>query len=53
MYKKLLTPFSNEDCRWKITAPQGVIKVTVLNYDIERAYNCGFDSLNIKDGKCG
>uniref|UniRef100_A0A8C5Q4H8 Uncharacterized protein n=1 Tax=Leptobrachium leishanense TaxID=445787 RepID=A0A8C5Q4H8_9ANUR len=41
-----------QDCKWTIQAPPGfIIQVTFVDFDIEEAQNCMYDSLSINNGE--
>ncbi|XP_044144492.1 adhesion G-protein coupled receptor G6 isoform X2 [Bufo gargarizans] len=43
---------NSQDCIWTIRAPVGfIIQVTFLDFDIEEAQNCMYDSLSINNGE--
>ncbi|XP_053567795.1 adhesion G-protein coupled receptor G6 [Bombina bombina] len=42
---------SSQDCKWTIRAPPGfIIQVTFVDFEIEEAQNCMYDSLVINNG---
>ncbi|XP_066452070.1 adhesion G-protein coupled receptor G6 isoform X2 [Eleutherodactylus coqui] len=43
---------NSQDCKWTIRAPVGfIIQVTFLDFDVEEAQNCMYDSLSIHNGE--
>ncbi|KAM4041383.1 adhesion G-protein coupled receptor G6 isoform 2-T2 [Anomaloglossus baeobatrachus] len=43
---------SSQDCRWVIRAPIGfIIHVTFVDFEVEEAQNCMYDSLSINNGE--
>ncbi|KAM8945508.1 adhesion G-protein coupled receptor G6 [Pelodytes ibericus] len=43
---------NSQDCRWTIRAPPGfIIHLTFVDFDIEEAQNCMYDSLSINNGE--
>ncbi|CAJ0935944.1 unnamed protein product [Ranitomeya imitator] len=43
---------NSQDCRWIIRAPIGfIIQVTFVDFEVEEAQNCMYDSLSINNGE--
>ncbi|XP_063299684.1 adhesion G-protein coupled receptor G6 isoform X5 [Pelobates fuscus] len=43
---------NSQDCKWTIRAPTGfIIQVTFVDFEIEEAQNCMYDSLSINNGE--
>ncbi|KAM3931571.1 adhesion G-protein coupled receptor G6 isoform 2-T2 [Leptodactylus fuscus] len=43
---------NSQDCKWTIRAPVGfIIHVTFVDFDVEEAQNCMYDSLSINNGE--
>ncbi|XP_071997082.1 adhesion G-protein coupled receptor G6 isoform X2 [Engystomops pustulosus] len=43
---------NSQDCKWTIQAPAGfIIQVTFIDFDVEEAQNCMYDSLSINNGE--
>ncbi|KAM9316751.1 adhesion G-protein coupled receptor G6 [Gastrophryne carolinensis] len=43
---------NTQDCKWRLLAPIGfIIQVTFVDFDVEEAQNCMYDSLSINNGE--
>lgn len=43
---------NSQDCKWTIRAPVGfIIQVTFVDFDVEEAQGCMYDSLSINNGE--
>ncbi|XP_018412715.1 PREDICTED: G-protein coupled receptor 126 [Nanorana parkeri] len=43
---------NSQDCKWRIIAPVGfIIQLTFVDFDVEEAQNCMYDSLSLNNGE--